>query len=67
MSVPRVRPVRGQALFALVSVVFLAGAMTWLDRTGARSPAPLAPGAAASGAWICPHAGASNLSVELYL
>jgi hypothetical protein len=67
VSVPRVRPVRGQALFALVSVVFLAGAMTWLDRTGARSPAPLAPGAAASGAWICPHGGASNLSVALYL
>jgi Family of unknown function (DUF5719) len=67
VSVPRVRPVRGQALFAVVSVVFLAGAMTWLERTGARSPAPLAPGAAASGAWICPHGGASNLSVALYL
>ena len=67
MSVPRVRPVRGQALFALASVVFLVGAMAWLDRTGARAPAPLAPGTAASGAWFCPHGGRSDLSVALYL
>jgi hypothetical protein len=67
MSVSRVRPVRGQALFALASVVFLVGAMAWLDRTGPRAPAPLAPGAAASGAWFCPHGGRSELSVALYL
>ena len=70
MSVPRVRPDRGQALFALASVVFLVGAMAWLDRTGPRAPAPLAPGApgsAASGAWFCPHGGGSELSVALYL
>lgn len=67
MSVPRVRPVRGQALFALVSAVFLVGAMAWLDRAGPRAPAPLAPGAAATGAWFCPHGGRSELSVALFL
>jgi hypothetical protein len=67
MSVPRVRPVRGQALFALASVVFLVGAMAWLDRIGPRASASLAPGAAASGAWFCPHGGRSELSVALYL
>ena len=53
--------------FALASVVVLVGAMALLDRTGARAPAPLARGAAPSGAWLCPHGGASDLSVQLYL
>jgi hypothetical protein len=67
MSVPRERPGRGQALFAVASVVFLVGAMALLDRSGPRAPAELAPGTAASGAWICPHGGKSELSVALYL
>jgi Family of unknown function (DUF5719) len=54
-------------VFALASVVILVAAMALLDRTGARAPAPLAPGAAPSGAWLCPHGGASDLSVQLYL
>jgi hypothetical protein len=48
-------------------VAFLVVALGWLDRTGTRAPAPLAAGTAASGAWICPHGGASDLSVALYL
>jgi hypothetical protein len=67
MSVPRERPVRGQALFALASVVILVGVMAWLDRSGPQAPAALTPGTAASGAWICPHGGKSGLSVALYL
>jgi hypothetical protein len=67
MSDPRVRPVRGQALFAVASVVLIVGALTWLDRSGPRTPAPLPKGTAASGAWICPHGGGSDLSVVLYL
>ena len=67
MSVARVRPVRGQAVFALASVVFLVCALAWLDRAGPRAPAPLPSGTAASGAWICPHGGKSELSVALYL
>jgi len=62
-----VRPARGQALFALASVVFLVGAMVLLDRTGARAPAAPATGTAPSGAWLCPHGGASDLSVSLSL
>ncbi len=67
MSDPRVRPVRGQALFALASVVVIVGALAWLDRSGPRTPAPLPVGTAASGAWICPHGGGSELAVVLYL
>jgi hypothetical protein len=67
MRASRERPARGQALFAVSTVVVLVAALVWLDRTGARAPAPLGPGAAPSGAWICPHGGASHLSVALYL
>ena len=51
----------------MTTVVFLVGALAWLDRTGARAPAPLAPGTATSGAWLCPHGGASKIAVALYL
>jgi Family of unknown function (DUF5719) len=67
MRASRERPARGQALFAASTVVVLVAALVWLDRTGARAPAPLGPGTAPSGAWICPHGGASQLSVALYL
>ena len=67
MSEGRVRPVRGQALFAVASVVVVVGALAWLDRTGPGTPPPLPRGAAASGAWICPHGGGSELSVVLSL
>jgi len=67
MSVHRERPVRGQALFAVASFVFLVGAMVWLDRSGPHEPTPLARATPASGAWICPHGGKSELSVALYL
>jgi hypothetical protein len=67
MSDPPVRPVRGQALFAVASVVLVLGTMALLDRSGPRTPAPLAKGTAASGAWICPHGGGSELTVVLYL
>jgi len=67
MNDARVRPVRGQALFALASVVVVVGALAWLDRSGVETPAPLPKGSAASGAWICPHGGGSELSVVLSL
>jgi len=67
MRASRIRPVRGQALFALASVAFFVAALVWLDRTGVRTPASLAPGTAPTGAWVCPHGGASELSVALYL
>lgn len=67
MSDPRVRPARGQALFAVASVVLIVGAMALLDRSGPRTPAPPPMGTAASGAWICPHGGGSDLSVVLSL
>ena len=67
MSDARDRPVRGQALFALASVVVVVGALAWLDRSGPATPAPLPKGSAASGAWICPHGGGSGLSVVLSL
>jgi hypothetical protein len=67
MSASGARPARGQALFALASVVVLVVALGWLDRLGARAPARLAPGTAPSGAWICPHGGGSELSVAVFL
>jgi len=67
MRASRSRLARGQALFAVASVAFLVAALAWLDRTGARAPARLARGTAPSGAWVCPHGGASELSVALYL
>jgi hypothetical protein len=67
MRASRVRPDRGRALLALASVAFFVAALGWLDRTGVRSPASLPPGTAPSGAWVCPHGGASELSVALYL
>jgi hypothetical protein len=67
MSEARDRPARGQALFTLASVALLSVAITWLDRSGPESPAAAEAGAAASGAWICPHGGASDLSVALFL
>ena len=67
MSGTRELPARGQVVFALATVVFLVAAMALLDRTGARTPAPVARGSAPSGAWLCPHGGASGLSVQLYL
>lgn len=67
MSVPHERPQRGQALLAVASLLFLVGAMTWLDRIGPSEPARPVPGAALSGAWFCPHGGGSDLSVALYL
>jgi hypothetical protein len=51
----------------VASVAFLVAALAWLDRTGPRAPARLARGTAPSGAWVCPHGGASELSVALYL
>lgn len=67
MRASRVRPARGQASLALGSVVLLVVALGWLDRTGVRAPASLAAGTAPSGAWICPHGGAPDLSVAIYL
>lgn len=67
MRASRLRPARGQALLALASVAFFVAALAWLDRTGLRSPASLAPGTAPSGAWVCPHGGASGLSVAIYI
>ena len=67
MSAARDRPARGQALFAFASVALLFVAITWLDRTGPRAPATVDTGAAASGAWICPHGGGSALSVAVFL
>jgi len=51
----------------VATVVFLVGVMALLDRTGPRAPARAVPGTAPSGAWLCPHGGASDLSVALYL
>ncbi|MBA3362857.1 MAG: hypothetical protein H0T07_00465 [Actinobacteria bacterium] len=67
MSGARELPARGQVVFAAASVLILVAAMVLLDRTGARAPAPLAGGGEPSGAWLCPHGGASDLSVQLYL
>ena len=67
MRASREQPARGQALFALGSVVVLAAALIWLDRTGPAAPAPLSAGSAPSGEWICPHGGGRDLSVALFL
>lgn len=67
MSGSRELPARGQVAFAAASVLILVAAMVLLDRTGARAPGPLARGGEPSGAWLCPHGGASDLSVQLYL
>jgi len=67
MRALREGPARGQALFAVVSVAFLIGAMTWLDRVGPKAPAPIGSGSAPSGVWICPHGGGTDLSVALFL
>ena len=66
MSASREPRARGQVLFAFATVVVVVASMALLDRTGARPPAPLAAGAAPSGAWLCPHGG-SDMSVALYL
>ncbi len=67
MSGSREVPARGQVAFAAASVVILVTAMLLLDRTGPRAPAPLTRNGKPSGAWFCPHGGASDLSVQLYL
>ena len=68
MTRTRERRPRAQALFAAASVAFLVAAFVWLDDVGARTPAPLpGPGAAPTGAWVCPHGGGSDLSVTLSL
>ncbi len=67
MSGSRELPARGQVAFAAISVFVLVAALVVLDRTGERAPAPLARSGAPSGAWLCPHGGASDLSVQLYL
>ena len=61
----RARSARGQALVALGTVLVVIVALVWLDRdrtqvarTASRTP---------SGAWLCPHGGASGTSVSLYL
>ena len=54
-------------MFALASVVSLVAAFALLDRAGERAPEPIAQGAAPSGAWLCPHGGSADLSVQLYL
>jgi hypothetical protein len=67
VSASRDRLGRSQALFAVASVAFVFVAITWLDRTGPKVPALVDAKAAASGAWICPHGGASDVSVALFL
>ena len=67
MSASRIQPPRGQTLFALASVAFFVAALLWLDHLGVRSAGGLAPGRAPSGAWVCPHGGASDVSLALYL
>jgi hypothetical protein len=67
MSASRFQPPRGQTLFALASVAFFVAALFWLDRVGVRSAGGLAPGTAPSGAWVCPHGGASEVSLAMYL
>jgi hypothetical protein len=68
MTRTRERRPRAQALFAAASVAFLVAAFVWLDDVGALTPAPLpGPGAAPTGAWLCPHGGGSDLAVTLSL
>jgi hypothetical protein len=67
MNASRDEPARGQVLFALASVGLIVTAMLWLDRIGPDAPAAAEAGTAPSGAWICPHAGGSGLSVALFL
>jgi hypothetical protein len=50
-----------------MSVAFLFAAIVWLDDLGPSVPGPIEAGAAPSGAWICPHGGASDLSAALFL
>jgi hypothetical protein len=66
MSATREPPARGQVLLALGMVIVIVTAMALLDRTGTQTPARLAAGEAASGAWLCPHGG-SDMSVALSL
>jgi hypothetical protein len=67
VSGSRELPARGQVAFTVASVVILVAAMLLLDRAGPRAPAPLARGGEPSGAWLCPHGGATDLSIQLYL
>ncbi len=67
MSASRIQPPRRQALFALASVAFFVAALLWLDRVGVRSAGGVAPGTAPSGAWVCPHGGAPEVSLAMYL
>lgn len=67
MRAGRARSARGQALVALGTVLVVIVALVWLDRIGPKSPEPLPVGRTPSGAWLCPHGGASGTSVSLYL
>jgi hypothetical protein len=67
MRARRARSARGQALVALGTVLALAVALVWLDRIGPKSPEPLPVGRTPSGAWLCPHGGASGTTVSVYL
>lgn len=61
------RPARGQALFAGGSVVVLAVALGLLDRAGPKEPAAAPVGTSMSGAWVCPHGGGHDWTVNLFL
>ena len=67
MRTARTRSARGQALVAFGTVVVLLVALVWLDGIGPKAPAPLPVGRTPSGAWLCPHGGASGSSVSVYL
>jgi hypothetical protein len=58
---------RGHALFAVATAAVVAVSIFWLARIGPRVPAPIAPGVAPSGAWICPHGGGEDVTVSTYL
>jgi hypothetical protein len=67
MTARRAPAPRGQVLFALATAAIVVATISWLARVGPRAPAPLPPGAAPSGAWICPHGGGDDVSVSTYL
>jgi Family of unknown function (DUF5719) len=63
----RTQTARGQALVAIGTVVGLVVTLAWFGRIGPKAPEPLPVGRTPSGAWLCPHGGASGTSVSVYL
>ena len=58
---------RGQGALTLAVALVVAVVAVGFDRLGVREPAGAAPGAVASGTWLCPHGGGDGYTGTVFL